>query len=56
MISISLLKTIYFIGFYPYEETDLGHRYVLDLVLPFLKFSLANFSFQKKLEEIGDMV
>ncbi|VTS13004.1 N-acetyltransferase [Streptococcus gordonii] len=28
--NLSSKKAIYFIRFYPYEETELGHRYVLD--------------------------
>lgn len=41
-------------GFYPYEETDLGHRYVLDLVLPFSEIQPSQFFLsEKKLEEIA---
>ena len=41
-------------GFYSYEETELGHRYVLDLVLPFSEIQPSQFFLsEKKLEEIA---
>ena len=51
--NLSSKKLFTSFGFYPYEETDLGHRYVLDLVLPFSEIQPSQFFLsEKKLEEI----
>lgn len=52
--NLSSKKLFTSFGFYPYEETDLGHRYVLDLVLPFSEIQPSQFFLsEKKLEEIA---
>ncbi|MBZ2134350.1 GNAT family N-acetyltransferase [Streptococcus gordonii] len=52
--NLSSKKLFTSFGFYPYEETDLGYRYVLDLVLPFSEIQPSQFFLsEKKLEEIA---
>ncbi|KXT72452.1 hypothetical protein SGODD07_00714 [Streptococcus gordonii] len=52
--NLSSKKLFTSFGFYPYEETELGHRYVLDLLLPLTDIQPSQFFLsEKKLEEIA---
>ena len=52
--NLSSKKLFTSFGFYPYEETKLGHRYVLDLLLPLTDIQPSQFFLsERKLEEIA---
>ena len=52
--NLSSKKLFTSFGFCPYEETDLGHRYVLDLLLPLTDIQPSQFFLsERKLEEIA---